>query len=79
MTFLPDCRDMSRLISDSRDSGRFLGIKAHLHLWICDTCRRFRAQLKTIGRAVSRAPQAGPALSAEARQRLRKWNRTIGS
>ncbi|MBI3288733.1 MAG: hypothetical protein HYZ74_04365 [Elusimicrobia bacterium] len=71
MSLLPTCRDMSRLISDARD-GRGLGLFARLHLAICAICRRLLLQLDVIGRAAARAPEAGPALSEEAKKRLRR-------
>ena len=71
MSLIPDCRDMSRILSEARDSGR-LSFSAHLHLWICDVCRRVRVQFAVIGDAARRAPEPGPTLSAEAKARLRR-------
>lgn len=77
MSFVPDCRDMSRLLSEARDSGRFsLGMR--LHLLICDVCRRVRAQFDALGAAVKKAPESGAALSAEAKERLRRALRKTG-
>jgi hypothetical protein len=72
MDWLPDCRDMSRLLSESRDAGGSLSLSARLHLWICDACRRVRAQFGVVGRAAARAPEGGPALSSDAKERLRR-------
>ena len=72
MSFLPDCRDMSRLLSEHRDSGRPLGLSARLHLMICDVCRRVRVQFDTLGLFAKSARDAGPALSPEAKERLRR-------
>lgn len=71
MSLLPSCRDVSRLLSEARDSGR-LGLHTRLHLSICAVCRRLQAQLKLIGEAVARAPEDGPRLSEEAKERLRR-------
>ena len=54
MSLLPDCRDMSRRISEALDGGRALGPRERLHLWICDVCRRLRAQLALVGRHYER-------------------------
>jgi hypothetical protein len=71
VSFLPDCRDMSRLLSASRDAGR-LGLRARLHLMICDVCRRVRRQFDVLGAVVGVAPTAGPSLTPEAKERLRR-------
>lgn len=75
MSFLPDCRDMSRRLSEERD-GRVLGLRARLHLLICDVCSRLRSQLGLLGTAARGRPQGGPALTSEAKARLR---RALGS
>lgn len=72
MSLLPSCRDVSRLLSEARDSGRPLGMSARIHLSICDVCRRVLAQFEILGRAVKRAPDAGASLSNEAKDRLRR-------
>jgi hypothetical protein len=72
VSFLPDCRDMSRVLSEVRDSGRALSARERLHLWICDVCRRVRAQFGIMGEAASRAPEKGAGLSPEAKTRLRR-------
>jgi hypothetical protein len=71
VSLLPDCRDMSRRLSEALD-GRALGPRERLHLWICDACRRLRFQLALVGRAARRPPESGPELSAEAKARLRR-------
>ena len=72
MSFIPDCRDMSRRLSEALDGGRALGLREHLHLWICDVCRRLRFQLAVIGRAARHPPEEGPALSSQSKERLRR-------
>lgn len=71
MSLLPTCRDVSRLLSEARDSGRPLGLHVRLHLGICDVCKRVRAQFKALGAAVKKEP-AGGILSADAKERLRR-------
>lgn len=72
MSLLPNCREMSRLLSEARDSGRRLGAHERLHLWVCEHCRRFLAQLGFLGAAAARAPETGPSLSDAAKERLRR-------
>jgi hypothetical protein len=72
MSFLPDCRDMSRRLSEIRDTGRALRPGERLHLWLCDVCRRLRFQLALIGRGARRPPEGGPALTPQAKERLRR-------
>lgn len=71
MRLIPDCRDMSRLLSDARDEGG-LGLRAYLHLAICDVCRRLRAQWDALAVAVRREPSGAAVLSADAKRRLKK-------
>ena len=72
------CHDMSRLSSQAMDTRlpwatRF---RMRVHYLICAWCRRYRAQLAFLRRAVSRlgndAPEPGHALPAETRERIRK-------
>ncbi len=72
MSLLPSCRDVSRLLSESRDTGRTLGWHVRLHLSLCDVCTRVLAQLSVMGAMVKKSPAAGPALSAAAKERLRR-------
>ena len=72
MRMIPDCRDMSRRLSEALDSGRALRLRELLHLWACDVCRRLRFQLALVGAAARRAPDAGPSLSPGAKERLRR-------
>ena len=72
MSLLPDCRDMSRRLSEIRDSGRALRPRERLHLWVCDVCRRLRFQLALVGRGARRPPEGGPALTPAAKERLRR-------
>jgi hypothetical protein len=43
-----------------------------IHLSICEVCRRVLAQFALIRHGAAHAPEAGPALSAEAKARLRR-------
>lgn len=74
MIFLPSCREVSKLLSEASDSPKAnrLGLHVRLHLSICAVCRRVRAQFALLRRAASRAPEEGPALSPEAKSRLRR-------
>jgi hypothetical protein len=63
---------MSKILSESRDAGGGLSLRARLHLLICDVCRRVRAQFDVLGGAVKRAPEDGPSLSTDAKERLRR-------
>ena len=73
MSLLPSCREVSKLLSQSLDSGRPLGMHVRLHLSICEACRRVRAQFELLRRAAARAPEAGPSLSSDAKARLRRF------
>lgn len=66
------CRDLSRRLSEARDSGRRLSAGERLHLWICATCRRLRAQFDVLSATVAREPQIGPGLSDAAKARIKK-------
>jgi hypothetical protein len=68
---IPDCRDMSRILSEVRD-GRRLGLRARAHLLICDVCQRLRFQLVLMGLTVRKAPPYGPGLSIETKERMRR-------
>jgi hypothetical protein len=72
VSLLPDCRDMSRRLSDARDTGRALGPLERVHLWMCDVCRRLRFQLALVASAARRPPEGGASLSPEAKERLRR-------
>lgn len=72
MSLLPSCRDVSRLLSESRDTGRPLGLHVRLHLSICDVCRRVLAQFEALGLSARRVPERGAALSDDAKIRLRR-------
>ena len=60
MDCIPDCRDMSRLLSEVAGRGGSRSLRAHLHLWICDVCRRVRAQFDVLGEPSGARPTAGP-------------------
>lgn len=54
MKLLPDCQEVSRLLSDGQD--RRLPVKQRaqlrLHLVMCDTCRNVEGQMEFLRRAV---------------------------
>ena len=73
------CKDASHLISEGQD--RHLSLRERiglrLHLWMCDSCRRFEQQIHYIHRTLRQGwsqgtrPEEKP-LSPEARERIRK-------
>ena len=70
------CKEATRLASEEMDRPLSLGEKLglRLHLIICSTCRRFRAQLHYVGRAVkvwTRVASLG-GLSQERREKIRQ-------
>jgi hypothetical protein len=73
MSFLPSCVEVSRILSESLDSGRPLGMHARLHLSLCEACRRVLAQFALLRHGAARAPETGPSLSPEAKERLRRF------
>ncbi len=74
------CKDVSHLVSTSQE--RPLGFRERLglrvHLWMCANCRRFQRQIDLLRLALRKlateadADPHAPALSAEARQRIRE-------
>jgi hypothetical protein len=73
------CSDVTRLISESMDRSlppaKRFGVR--VHLLICRFCTRYRRQLLLLREAARRFAAAergfpGEALSAEARERIRK-------
>lgn len=73
---LPNCREMSRRTSDSleRRLGLFERIGGALHLAVCGTCRRYRAQVYLLHRMARRwRPEGGApkSLSPQARERIK--------
>jgi len=74
------CKDASRLVSEAQE--RRLGFRErwglHLHLWICDNCRRFERQIRLLRQALhtlarrEETDTQGPELSPAARERIRK-------
>lgn len=72
------CHDMSRLSSQSLDTKLpfFTRFRMGVHWLICKWCRRYRAQIALLRRAVSRlgseAPDTAPSLPPETRERIRK-------
>lgn len=79
---MPNCREMSRYASRSLDSplpfAHRLGFG--LHLLLCRFCRRYRRQLLWLRRMAPKpldADPKAPALSAEARLRLKQSLRDV--
>ena len=72
MSLLPSCVEVSRLLSESLDSGRPPGMHVRLHLSLCEACRRVLSQFAWIRHGAARAPEGGPSLSSEAKSRLRR-------
>ena len=72
MSLLPSCRDVSKILSESLDSGSPLGLHVRLHLSICEVCRRVLAQFAALRHGAARSPAEGPPLSAEAKARLHR-------
>ena len=70
MSWIPDCREMSRRLSAERDSRR-LGLADIVHLAMCGVCRRLRAQLEALAAAVKLSPDSG-GLSERAKERLKR-------
>ena len=71
------CRDASRLISVGQDRHLSLAerVGLRLHLWMCDSCRRFEKQLGYLRQVLRRGWAEGDLpmdrrLSDEARQRI---------
>ncbi len=71
MSLLPSCVDVSKLLSESLDSGRPLALHVRLHLSVCEVCRRVRAQFAVLRHGAARSSEQGPPLSADAKARLR--------
>ena len=76
-SLMPSCQEMSRRTSDAleREPGLFDRIGARIHLAICATCRRYRAQIHLLHRAARGwRPENGSAkrLSPEARERMKQ-------
>lgn len=61
----PPCKDITRLLSESMDRTLPLAlkIKLHVHLLICEGCRRYREQLAAIRQALR---QSGTRPNSEA-------------
>ncbi len=69
---MPGCRDISKRLSEARDSGGRLTAAERLHLWGCAVCRRLRVQFDALGAAAAKPPEEGPALPEDAKARIRK-------
>lgn len=72
MSLLPSCKDVSRLVSESMDSGRPLGAHARLHMRLCAVCRLLAEQLALLRKAACKAEDGCPGLSDDAKERLKK-------
>jgi hypothetical protein len=79
MPFMPDCRETSRLVSESMDHRLpfFKRLMIRLHLRMCKYCHRFEQHLvhmRAISRHVNRHIETldpNVSLSPEARERIR--------
>jgi hypothetical protein len=78
-TFMPTCRQVSRLHSDALDQPLSLPQRfgLRLHLLVCSWCRRYGKQIRFLRQAVHEHPdevnEATPGtLSPEARERLKR-------
>ena len=78
-TFMPTCRDASRLQSEALDTklcfSKRVGLR--LHLMICKWCRRYGKQIRFLGCAAHEHPESlseamPQKLSAEARERIKQ-------
>ncbi len=73
------CKDASHLISEGQDRklGLWERMGLRLHLWMCDSCRRFEKQMGQMRQALRRGwgqgdlPTDKPLL-AEAQERIRQ-------
>ena len=72
MSLLPSCKEVSRLVSESMDTGRPLGAHTRLHMRICKVCRLLAEQFKVLRKAAGRAEESCPGLSDDAKARLKK-------
>jgi predicted anti-sigma-YlaC factor YlaD len=59
----PTCHEVHRLISEGLDRKltRIERIRLHLHLLVCDICRRFSAQMQLLHQAMQRFEIQGDA------------------
>jgi hypothetical protein len=79
---LPSCKELAPLMSQSLDRSLTLRerVVLKLHLWVCIWCVRYLGQLHFMSdilraraeRVSGDTPSSGPALSAAARERLRR-------
>ncbi len=58
---------MSELVTDYMDGALSWStrLKAGLHLFLCDSCRRYFDQMRQTARFLSRAPRQAPAAEIE--------------
>lgn len=56
MSLIPNCREISELLSQAQDRPLTFREKlaVHVHLPLCNACRNFRAQLDVLRAAVRR-------------------------
>lgn len=75
----PNCREASRLQSDSMDCAltplKIVGVR--IHLLLCRWCRRYGKQIRFLRRAAHEHPEAvaqaaTQSLSTEAKERMRR-------
>jgi len=76
------CKDVTKLLSESMDRSLPLGkrVGVRFHLLICRFCARYDRQLllirETVRRLATTEDIPGETLSAEARERIRKFLET---
>jgi len=75
MKWITTCKETTELASRAMDERLSFGdrVAMRMHLVICENCRRFMQQLHDMRRLFqteTRADDAVPGLSAEARQRI---------
>lgn len=74
------CRDISRLISAAQDQRLSRGERfaVRLHLLYCSACRKFKRQIRYMRETLQAlqdadpVTEAGPGLSPEARERIKR-------
>jgi predicted anti-sigma-YlaC factor YlaD len=73
---MPGCAEVSRRLSEARDSGARPSPSVRLHLLICSVCRRVRAQFELIGLLASSAEDPRAFLPEAVKERLRRLLRS---
>lgn len=76
---LPECRDLTRVMSESLDRRLTLRerVTLRLHLWVCLRCARYLSQISALSNVTRCAPElplaedTAPQLSDKARRRIK--------